>query len=114
MLSGALALGGKFLSGAGTLGSKITKGMLGAANTVENAIPMVANIPGYQLTKNAIGLGSKVADYATRVGEALQEPTLKAGLSKLAPIMRDVQKVYQRGQSATSPEGFIRSELERN
>jgi len=115
MLSGAAVLGGKALKSAGALGTKISSGLLDAAHLVEGSAlgGLVQSIPGYDMAKGAIRLGGRVAGFSERLGEALQQPTLQAGLDKLGPLMNDAQVVYNRGKSATTKEGFLRSELEK-
>ena len=113
MIGRVASLGGKALKTAGALGSKISDSLLETAGMVENTIPLVQSIPGYETAKGMVRLGGRVANFAERAGDALQAPTLQAGLDRLAPLIRDVQAVHNRGQQSTTKEGFVRSELER-
>ena len=115
MISGGLSLGGKALKTAGALGTKISHGLMSAALMVENSAvgDLVQSIPGYDAVKGAIRLGGRVSGFTERVGEALQQPTLAAGLDKLGPLMNDARAVIDRGKNATTKEGFLRSELEK-
>ena len=115
MISGGLALGGKALKSAGALGTKISNGLLDVAHLVENSAMggLVQSIPGYDAVKGAIRLGGRVAGFTERVGEALQQPTLAAGLDRLGSLMNGAKAVYNRCKNATTKEGFMKSELEK-
>jgi hypothetical protein len=90
------ALGGKFLSSAGSLGRKFvdsSQAVLGGLEKVPIVGEAMRAVPGYNTLNSAIKFGGRLADAATLAGNTLQGKTdLVTAGRKAASLKSDFEK----------------------